>query len=481
VTQPVSAAALPLPAGAATSANQASEIAAIQQVRDRLPPDLTGGGALLVGTARDKFRDNFATFNSAEWETVVVTPGIGAPTVAGSLNGARYLNIAAGTTVNAETIIRSLRTFKLPLRLVFSLSMSQRIANQRVQFEIVGVDDTGLVETSTVIAAAPEFGDASNFAAVRFDGTTATSTIVYNRCDGISQMSGAQSSQASTVATGSNPNFLPAGYYSIELDMDKVLFSSSGIDALTASTPPFTREQNIPNPAKNYKLQLRITNGAVAPASNTDVRLHFVRVLDTTRFSVEPRASGRATDVRASMPVVVTSGNAVVSGTVTVASTTVSGTLAHDAPISTQAPMVAGAVARSTNQAVVADNDVVRVAADLRGAMIVQLGNSHSLMTTAQASPVGTSDVALFAASGTAGVRRVLTSLTLANTGMTPSLVVIKDGTTAFWSIMVPANDTVHCDFAHGLRQPTANTIMNVALGAAGTVTVSAQSYLLNI
>jgi hypothetical protein len=101
-------------------------------------------------------------------------------------------------------------------------------------------------------------------------------------------------------------------------------------------------------------------------------------------------------------------------------------------------------------------------------------------MSVAQASPTSTTDVLLFAAPG-AGVRRIITSLTVANTGGTPSLVVLKDGTTVFWSIMIPANDAVHCDFSHGLRQPSANAILNVALGAAGTVTVSAQSYVLNV
>lgn len=87
-----------------------------------------------------------------------------------------------------------------------------------------------------------------------------------------------------------------------------------------------------------------------------------------------------------------------------------------------------------------------------------------------------TSDVAIIAA-GAAGIRRVITDITLDNTGATPARVTIKDGTTRKYTRTVPANSSVDVQLKSPIRG-TAATAVNGALTAAGTVTVSMSGYL---
>ena len=86
-----------------------------------------------------------------------------------------------------------------------------------------------------------------------------------------------------------------------------------------------------------------------------------------------------------------------------------------------------------------------------------------------------TSDVALVAAGG-AGVRTYITTLTVENTGGAAARFILKDGSTVIFTCTVPANDTRTFTFDMALRG-TANAVVNGALGAAGTVTVSYSGY----
>ena len=68
----------------------------------------------------------------------------------------------------------------------------------------------------------------------------------------------------------------------------------------------YKRSQYLPDTGKAYKIRIRAKNLGTAPASATDFRLHFVRILDTTRFTVDfARHMGRGTDVADALPVYV--------------------------------------------------------------------------------------------------------------------------------------------------------------------------------
>lgn len=264
-------------------------------------------GKTLVGTARDKFRDEFFSFDTVNNWDLIQTGSGQTVTVDGIANGARYLNVATGITTSSETIIQSKNSFKLPLKLAFGLSMSQRIVNQEVFLELVSVDGSGNVETDSTFPST-NLNNATNAIGFKFDSTTAINAMYFTRGYGVSELiTAGVSFVVSTAATGSSPNFIPAGVWELNGDMEEAVFNSRAIDSLGAVSALFKRTQNLPDPSKNYKIRFRIRNLAVAPASTTDVRLHFVRVLDTTRFTIDwARHMGRSTDIGDSMPVAVT-------------------------------------------------------------------------------------------------------------------------------------------------------------------------------
>jgi hypothetical protein len=94
------------------------------------------------------------------------------------------------------------------------------------------------------------------------------------------------------------------------------------------------------------------------------------------------------------------------------------------------------------------------------------------------AAVTNTTDVVLAAAAG-AGIRRYITAIQLKNTNATATEVVIKDGATVIWRLLLPANmataDTIA--FPSPLKS-TANAALNFACITTGaSVYVAAQGY----
>lgn len=262
---------------------------------------------LVVGTARDKFRDEFFTFDTVNnWE-VIQTGTNQSLSVDGTTGGARYLRIVTGIDANQETIILSRKSFKMPFKLAFCLSMSQRIVNQEVFVELVSVNSAGVVETDATFPST-NLNNALNALSWKFDAVTATSAIYLVRGYGVSELASVSTAfTVSTAATGTSPNFLPAGIWEINGDMEESVFNTRSIDSLSAIAALQKRTQYIPDSSKDYKIRIRVRNLATPPASTTDVRLHSVRLLDTTRFTVDfARYMGRGTDASDAMPVLLT-------------------------------------------------------------------------------------------------------------------------------------------------------------------------------
>jgi len=261
------------------------------------------GRKMLVGNVREKFRDEFALFDTAEnWTLVQTGPGM-AVSVAGVANGSRYLNIASGTTVNSETIIISKKLFTLPFRVVGALTLSQRIANTESYFEVVEVDESGNVIEDVTLGTAPNIRNVRNGAGWKFEGTVSANEIYYSRAGGTSELVSGSTAfgTANSVATGAGPNFMPAFMFDLALATENAIWQTNPVDSSTAGTY-VKRNQCVPESDRLYAIRIRVKNLGVSPASSTDFRIHFVRVLDSSRISVDfAQIAGRADTQNAPM------------------------------------------------------------------------------------------------------------------------------------------------------------------------------------
>lgn len=164
---------------------------------------------------------------------------------------------------------------------------------------------------------------------------------------------------------------------------------------------------------------------------------------------------------------------------VTLAAGTVTGTLAHDAANSTQAPVTVGGNARATNIAAVADNDVARIITDLHGRMVVHLGNVPQLVDRNRVVLSAATETTLIAA--VASIRHVATKITIANLNTTnPVQVDLRDttGGTIRDTVMLAAGQSIVLADAHGMPAAAVNTNWTAqATGTSPNVAVSAYSY----
>lgn len=256
---------------------------------------------VLIGNAQDKFREDFFSLDSANWD--IVSQGAG-QTVSVDGTTTRYLKVSSGTTANEETILLSKNTFAAPFKIGFGFSASQRIANTNLYVELVGVDDNGVIETDTTFPSV-NTKDATNCAGLWFNGTSATVAQSTLRANGCPELIGAAQTVGTSVATGTTPNFVAANSAEILMDTEEVVYSGRTVDG-TATSNGFTRRtQSCPDPTKKYKIRIRVLNGATNPASNTDWRLHFFRAINVTRLTVDMARHFGRVDAATSIPVAV--------------------------------------------------------------------------------------------------------------------------------------------------------------------------------
>lgn len=301
--------------GSVTAAGVNGTLAqAVQGINGGVPVNITGfdanGNKLLVGTARDRFFENFHGFDtspSGDWELVQTGPGM---TITGPLGGAAagsgpYLNINSGTQVG-KTIILSRSTFSAPVDLRYQISASQRIANNRFIIGFVQVDEAGNIVTDTALTTAPDIQNARNAVFHQHDGIDPVIAQLRVRAAGsaIDTVANNFGAGFTTVATGSSPNFIAATTYGLMMERDKINTRAWGQNILTNTGGQFSYDRLMINPTRMYKLIIIVENNGV-PASATAWRLHLVNVLDATRFDVSPRSAG-ITDQSKAFPVVAT-------------------------------------------------------------------------------------------------------------------------------------------------------------------------------
>lgn len=225
-----------------------------------------------IKSTQQKWRSGFSgtTLNTDKWQLVQTGTG---HTVSIS-NG--NLVITTGTTINTETIIRTNEVFTIPVRVMFGLTLSQRIANQEIYFELVSTDhDTSIANNESI-------------AGWLFDGTSATvGKYVTN--------GGAQSlliSGASTVPTTAGGSI-----FEIEPTADECWFFGRTADSTNGRANSYVRHSQIPDPNLKYKFQIRVKNLGTAPASSTTVTIPYVGITDYAEITAEITA-GRGSSVQ---------------------------------------------------------------------------------------------------------------------------------------------------------------------------------------
>ena len=138
----------------------------------------TENGALGVGNAMKKFRDGFADLSqgslpdSTIWDITWNNKGSSTVGRAGDTGGASYMKISmCPITAGSEFIMTTKRSFKLPMRFVNFLSLSQRVVGQEFEVSIVGCSATGQVTSLSSRADISILGSvtiASNVATINF-------------------------------------------------------------------------------------------------------------------------------------------------------------------------------------------------------------------------------------------------------------------------------------------------------------------------
>jgi len=401
---------------------------------------------LKIKSMQNKWRAGFSgtTLNPEKWD--VVQQGAGQViTVAGG-----QMTITTGITANAETIIRSKEEFTIPARVMAHVMLSQRIANQEFHVELVSSNNDPLEPNS------------DSRIAWQFDGVTATSAK-YNVNGGDQPLLSATATVNSTATTGA--------VFELEPTADEAWFFSRLHDNTAGRAFSFVRHSQIPNPNLKYKIQIRVKNLAVAPATSTTFTSQFVNCSDYAEITAEITA-GRGNAVQGQGIYATVGGTVATSGTVTIA-----GTVAHDAT-TVNSPITTGARARITNYTAVADNDVANLISTTVGALVVR---EHCIpeMSFQYTGTLTTIADGVAKTAGTAGIRNYVNGIQFQNTNATATQIVIKDGSTVIWAGMATAsmNLPATVTFDQPLRGTSATALNIACLTTGASVLINVQGY----
>ena len=322
VTNPT---ALPLPAGAATEATILAVLARMGLLATTTPTDTTAAAPVRQVPA-DLWRCSFSEVGAGLVSSDLAGLQIGAGQTVNQSGG--NLVITSGTTANAETLIRSARTFRGGLQLRQKTTLSQRIANQNFSVELadlVGESLAFTINSATSVTVefpavnpftAANVGQSMNLSAItgaagipgRFAiasvaGLTVTFTVAAWPATGSgtltlwgwnyyrqlytgttatnlnwdAQRKGwASGDTVATISTTAAP-----GHVAQMQTIGTIAVLSDAVVASNAAyqvTPRASRIENLPNDDQELYLWVRCLNGSTAPASTTTWTLGFISV-----------------------------------------------------------------------------------------------------------------------------------------------------------------------------------------------------------
>jgi hypothetical protein len=436
--------------------------------------------------------------------------------------GSGLLNILSGTTINAEFLAKSTESFSGSMRMRFTATLSQRIANNNFAILLAdAISDNAaynIINATTVDITVPSHGfnatmvgqfallggitgaagvpgryaiasipDANtirftvsgwpasgtgtlclfgrNYVRNLFTGTTATNVAVDAQRNGW-----ATGDTTATINTTASPGVLIAN----ELTGRDMFFS----DALraTSTTPTFTtrasRYENIPDQTAELFVFIWSFNGTVAPASTTTLTLGHIAVESFPNNPVYIQGF-RAQGATNPIPATIQSGTVTTVSTVT---TLTGGGAAEDAAAGTN-PLTVGGVVRDTSApTTLVAGDAARLTMSRGAAAIVKPYSVAEAGWNGSVSLTTTTATALIVAAA-AGLKRHLTAIQAINTGAAAVDLIILDGATERWRLTLPINVPVSIAFPTELTA-TAATALNVNLSAVSTgVRVNGQGY----
>jgi hypothetical protein len=352
-TQPVSAAALPLPSGAATSANQAPLTSS--------HPLPNASGAVVRQAPSEIWSVGFANVGSSLMATELTQRRLG--TGVGVSQSSSNLVLTSGTTANSEFLARSVQSFRGALTARHKTILSQRIANQN--FAVLLADKIGEGLSCTInsatsitvtltahgftaqnvgqsmmvgaingangvpgryaiasipsvdtinftVASWPASGSCTvdlfgyNYLWTQYTGTTATAANVDAQRKGWN--SGVT---AITINTTASPGHVVQTY----ADGRNVNWSDTTVGSTTVSTVTArgNRIEQIPDDNEEIYVYLWLWNGSTAPASTTTWTLGFLSVEDNANVATYI-AGVRPNGAQAAIAVLPTSQPALVTG-----------------------------------------------------------------------------------------------------------------------------------------------------------------------
>lgn len=402
----------------------------------------------LVGTTMKKVREDFSAVGASPmWDVRKLGAGM-----AVDWSVASALRVTTGTTASQETVLRYRDPFETPVRVMFlalgAQLLSQRIANQEFELRLVSDDGT-------------------EYVAWLLDGTVATTGKLRSANGGVA----AADTTATVPDTGTASTVLE-----LESWNDECYWHARAADSLNARSNSQVRNRRIPDPGTPLYVEIVARNLGTAPASTTTLQLDAITVQDITELSVEVtggRGSGSASQT---VPVSVV-GSPSVNG-MTPGSGAANLGKAEDAVHTSGDVGVEILGVRQPTTPIAATSaaaDYSPILTDAEGKLIT--ANEADPIHTVQAVLDATlASAVAIVASGAAGIRLYVTDLAFENTGAAAARVVISDGATRVFSATVPPGTTFDKSFITPLRG-TAATALNVALGAAGTVTVSVSGY----
>ena len=141
---PVSAAALPLPSGAATETTLSALNTKVPSTATR-PLDNEAPGTPVRSIGQEVWNVSFSEVGASVISPQFITPSTGTGVSFSQASGA--LAVVAGTSTNAEFFTRSVTTWRGALRLKFSTVLSQRIANNNFVAMLADLIGEGLTVT----------------------------------------------------------------------------------------------------------------------------------------------------------------------------------------------------------------------------------------------------------------------------------------------------------------------------------------------
>lgn len=247
----------------------------------------------LISTIQRRWRDDFSgsAVSLENWDVATAGSGMSAA-VSGS-----NLVITTGTTSGASYTLTSKFTMSPACRLLVDLGYSAKPTGQRVEIELVAVNDDGTLNESDHMG-------------IRISGDD-SATLTDARC------TSSNGGSADSVATFTVGTVSTAQIFELELGIDEVWWHTRAVNSVNGRTGSQVRQENVPDPNRLYKVRIRVINTATASASAT-VTIPFVAVTDYAELTAEITGARGGSGQAQAMPVIPT-GTQTIQGSINLA------------------------------------------------------------------------------------------------------------------------------------------------------------------